>query len=202
MSVNATIYTRHTYPVEDPRFHRRLELARRTSIPSVNQALKFTPSGQSWRWVWWCRWEGHNEVMAALHGALCRIVSLPGDDHLEDDDVQLALDSDDMISHHFLDRVTRLWEKGEPYIRTWQPTKLDLRTGKRYRMSMRYSADTPSMFYAVYNPTDRVRIYARTHTRMGELAPTELVTDGPGVTACIHDDNHLMTIVSGDKEIR
>lgn len=197
-----TIYTRHTFELDDPRFRKRLELAAETSIPAVREALSSLEAEEwTWLWVWWCR-PGAEELILEHVGHDLPVECLRGDTWHPDDEIQLTLDSDDMIPPGFIDHVEGLWEPTDfPYLRTWQPTKLDLRTSKRYKMAFRYSSSTPSMFYAVYNPTERVRVYARTHTRMSELAPCELVQGGPGVTAGIHDDNQLMTIAHGDKEI-
>lgn len=201
--MNLTVYTRHTYRVEDPRFLGRLRLACETSVPAMIQALR---SGREPpRWVWWCEGAGEGDVREHV----CRLGGWPeelffplrGDRCLERDAIQATLDSDDIFEPEWIQAVRELHVPGPTYLRTWQPVKLELRTGRVFQTRLRYSADTPSMFYAVYNPTRRVRVYRRTHTRMSELAPCELVEGGPRVYAVIHGSNFLMRIHPDEKEL-
>lgn len=203
--MNHTIYTRHTYPPGDERHCPRLELAMSTCVPSVIDSSSWTALPV--RWVWWASPLHRMEIIDAVRagGYQGELHVLPGDTWLEDDHIQTTLDSDDMLGAHLLDRVQHLYLRDRadagPHLVTYQPIKLDLETGRRYRARMKYSAESPSMFYSILRPTPEVQVYKRTHTEMGELCPARLDPFPSSCMAGIHGANHLMKIHPDEERI-
>lgn len=195
-----SVYTRQAY-VDDERFYARMDLAKKTCIPAmIAAALR---AQHPVRWVWWAfpRHHAHVRTVVRGYGWTGPLTVTSGDSWLADDDIQTTLDSDDQVDAGFLQNVQDLHEPGAPYLVSWQPVKLELATGQRYRMRMRYSGSTPSMFYSIYNPTSDVRVYALTHTRMSELCKSFLAPVEGSAFAVIHDGNHLMQIHREEREL-
>lgn len=190
-----TVYTQQHY-ADDGVFAARMELARRTSIPAMLHAAALTHHPVRWAWQVRERHEWLVRQVLEEEGWTGEIMTIRGFAPFGDD-VQSTLDSDDRIEPGFLATVQGYYRPDETFIVTWQPVKQDLETGDFYRHRRRYAATGPSMFYAVYNPTDQVRVYAKTHERMHWLAPTLLATDA-GAIAVIHGANALATITEAD----
>lgn len=190
-----TVYTRQHY-VDDSTFAARMELARRTSIPAMLEAS--AQAEHPVRWAWQVR-EPHEELLRRVLEEEGWTGELRAIRHFApfDDDVQSTLDSDDRITSSFLATIQDAYRPGAPYILTWQPAKTDLHTGRFYHHRRRYSSRCPSPFYAVYNPTLSCRVYAKTHERMHELAPTALAPEA-GAIAVIHGANALARIDERD----
>lgn len=201
-----TVYTRMRYE-DEQQLLSRVELARATTIPSMVAAAK--RAEYQVRWAWFALERDHERIRSIVTGAGYpgEVITLDRGSEgyvplYEEDNVQSTLDSDDKVAAYFLARVQRRWKPPvtppQPYIVTWQPIKERFQDGALFNHRMRYAATKPSPFYSVYNPTEKVHVYAKSHGHMHELgAPVELVNER-GAIAVIHGGNALMDIKSGD----
>jgi hypothetical protein len=204
-----TVYTRQCYD-DDKHFRARMELARRTCIPAMVAAAKNLKPDVVIAWAW----RAHERHLEAIE----RIVRDGGWTHALEvlqhfgpgrDDIQSTLDSDDRIRPTFLYTIEASYFTIQGYerprlteLRSWQPIKQRLEDGACFRHRYRYEEKgRVSPFYAIYNPTAEVHVYARSHGQMHQLLEPRWSRE-PGAIAVIHGANRLMDLRASDTPIR
>lgn len=191
------LFTRQKY--DDEAFARRMDLARRTCIPSVVAALDGI--GPGFRWVW----KAHLRHAATIR----RVLRSEGFDReievtedfsppTEPVDIHSTLDSDDRIEPHFLRLQQSYWQEGVQRLISWQPLKQRHSDGQLYRHRYRYEkSGRVSPFYAIYNPDAGLYAYCQSHGVLHKHTSPTWKRD-PGAVAVIHDANKLMDLRSRD----
>lgn len=193
-----TVYTRQRY--DDGPFQERMELALETCIPAMVAAAAKCQHPVRWAW------RAHPHHAESLVDTV-RAGGWKGELEVLEEfgpfgDVQSTLDSDDRIEPHFLHRVQLCHRPGAPFVVTWQPIKQRLSDGAKFAHRMKYQAYKPSNFYAVYNPTAAVHVYARKHGEMHLLGAPCRVAGDRGAIVVIHAGNPNQTINGRDERIR
>jgi hypothetical protein len=110
-------------------------------------------------------------------------------------DLQLGLDSDDLIESNYLEWVLKTL-RGMPTHETthisFQPELLDVKTGKIHRMPQKYSSTKGSAFFALYHPprTEPYRFaYEESHLTIGRHFTNKIVMPEGICFASCHDIN-------------
>jgi hypothetical protein len=187
-----TVYTRQRY--DDGPFMKRMLLAVETCIPAMIEAARQVPEDVVLRWAWRAHARHSSAIYETLRGAGwsggIEVVDVFGP---ASDQIQSSLDSDDRIGPGFLRMQQGHYRPGGPFIVTWQPEKQRLEDGRIFRHRMRYKANLPSPFYAVFNPGPTVHAYRVKHGAMHTLAPCTLSSE-PGAIAVIHAGNKHMDL--------
>lgn len=127
-----------------------------------------------------------------------------GDVHgFEGSRVMIGLDSDDMVSPKFIETVRKESEGRESNVLvSFQPTKLDLKSGNRYRMKNYRLRNKCSPIFAMIqpDPDDRVFPYYKGHYRLPKDDRWDTVWVGEGLCQMgIHHLNSRTTIVKEDR---
>lgn len=200
-----SMYTRQRYADEEELAY-RMELAAKTSIPSMVDSAGLAPHPV--RWVWAVLERDKARVSDTLleagwQGSIVLQDSWPPA-QLLDDHISSTLDSDDRVASFYLTKMQKRWKPGPTFVVTWQPIKQRLEDGELFQHRMTYATNRPSPFYAVYNPSEECYVYARSHGQMHLCgAPVELARERiRGAIAVIHDRNKLMDLRKGDTPLR
>jgi hypothetical protein len=110
-------------------------------------------------------------------------------------DLQMGLDSDDLIDEGYVARIMYELKKKDPgkaaHV-SFQPELFDLRTLKKYRMTQRYSPTFGSAFFALYQPHKGIRYrfaYEASHLKLHEFAESSVTVEEGYCCATTHDMN-------------
>jgi hypothetical protein len=121
--------------------------------------------------------------------------------------IQTRLDSDDLVSRHFVARIHKEIEKdqasAQPLVVSFQPYKFDLIRLKRYRMATRYHARRCSMFLSLYQPPgpEYRYIYDFNHRLIWEAFPRVVTVREGYCDLVIHGRNMHTKIEKRDEPL-
>lgn len=209
-----TVYTRCKYGL-DNQVRERLRLSLTTVIPCMVGQVGARP----FKWTWLCferheemirealqqgGWTGEvgfNEMKVTAYREVDFSARLGIRMRNGDEQIQTALDSDDLIHQHWIREIQRFYRPSKkPTIVYWHPHRFVLSTEKWYRPVK--LASWPSMFYSIYNPTDSVHIYCKKHNQMGLLGVPCHADAREGFCALtLHTTNLHTTLKKTDREI-
>lgn len=118
-------------------------------------------------------------------------------------DIQVALDSDDLVEPQFLAKIRQICVGSKSIHISFQPDKLNIKTGKLYKMSDNYkNSGTGSPCYALYQPEFKYFAYHDSHLKIGNLMDKTIYIDEGYVHMSIHDTNDSTGIKKTDIEIK
>jgi hypothetical protein len=114
-------------------------------------------------------------------------------------EIQLGLDSDDLIERYYVEDIFNQIEKilmklpnDEPVHICFQPELFDVKTQRPYRMPQRYSLKKGSAFFAIFQPegTEPYRFaYEESHLTIGLHFENRLVLPSGSCFASCHEFN-------------
>jgi hypothetical protein len=113
--------------------------------------------------------------------------------------IQIGLDSDDLVRPDFIAKVRGLCAGPDSIHVGFQPLKLDVKTGKKYRMDQ-YTHKRGSPIFAFYQPGPDFKFaYHTSHLIMPTLAQHQTIVPEGLVFMTIHDRNDSTGIKRTDK---
>jgi len=121
---------------------------------------------------------------------------------LEKYNIQMGLDSDDLIEPNFVEKVSSICTGQESIQVSFQPVKFDIFTHKKYKMDQ-YNEKRGSPIFAFYQPNfnDYKFAYHTSHLRMPGVAQKTVIVPEGFVMMSIHGNNDSTKIKVSDKEI-
>jgi len=198
------------YPENHPDFKWRFEYYKNKVLPTLrNQTFK------NFDIAVWC--EKHHEKLFKDLGVIPFQATYPEYDSklfkdftpwenvsgLKEYPIQVALDSDDLVEPQFIDRIRELCVGSKSIHISFQPQKLDIKTGKVYKMSDNYEkSKTGSPCYAIYQPEFKYFAYHDSHLKIGKLMDKTIYTPEGYVYMSIHDTNDSTGIKKNDTLIK
>jgi len=206
-----TFVIRFHYAKDNPQFEWRFEFFKKEVLPRI-----LAQTDQNFDIAIWCE-KHHEEIFKSLSPKIkiFQAEYKKRDSHLfidytawenvaglEKYNVQMGLDSDDLIEPNFVEEVTKLSVGQESIQMSFQPVKFDIFTKKKYKMDQ-YSEKRGSPIFAFYQPNldDYKFAYHTSHLRMPMVAQKVIVVPEGFVMMAIHGKNDSTKIKSSDKEI-
>jgi hypothetical protein len=114
--------------------------------------------------------------------------------------IQVGLDSDDLLEPDFIAKVRELSVGDKARLMSFQPIKLDVKSGKKYKMKNYEMRKRCSPVFATYQPKDNVFAYYRSHYRMNKDPRWEVIYIPEGYcTMSIHSFNNRTKIIGEDE---
>lgn len=119
-------------------------------------------------------------------------------------DIQTRLDSDDLVTRHFVARIHKEVERhanSQPLVVSFQPVKFELSSLLCYRMHTRYGPQRCSMFLSLYQPPnceDYRYIYDFNHRLIWETFPRVVTVPEGYCRLVVHAQNCHTKIESND----
>ena len=123
---------------------------------------------------------------------------------LEMYDIQIGLDSDDLVEPTLVEKTVSLFNGKEgKLLISFQPKKVDIVTGKSYLMKNYKKMNRCSPCFAILqtDKSDYRFAYYRSHYRMNQDKWDEVMYVDDQVTMAIHHQNDSTTIKKEDKEL-
>lgn len=121
-------------------------------------------------------------------------------------EIQTRTDTDDYLEPGYIAKikaVVRAEAQGQPLLVSFQPWKVLLATGQKYRQRQ-FGPQEPSMFLSLYQPSGPgpyVNIYATKHTLMHRFCPRVAIVPEGYCSLLIHDQNDFSKLHKGDKPL-
>lgn len=213
MKNKIVVITRFHYPLNHPDFAWRFEYYKKEVFPRL-----LAQTDQGFDIAIWCE-PHHEDLFKQLHSGPGLITFQAEyqkrDSHLfidytdwskvtglEKYETQIGLDSDDLVEPTFIATVRSLAQGDKSILMSFQPTKYDLATGKRYQMRQ-YDAGYGSPIFAFYQPDGShfKFAYHTSHLRMPLVADKVVLVKEGLVQMSIHGKNDSTKIKPTDKEI-
>lgn len=211
--MTAAFIIRFHYPEDDPRFAWRLAYFKAMVLPRLlaqtysdfDIAIRCNPAhdhefaGLAPR-LRVFHVQGEAEQYREQNGARYFLDFVPwaSVEDLPQYDLQMGLDSDDLIRSDYVERIMRELKEANPagdkkvHI-SFQPGLFDLKTLRQYEMPQRYGPRCGSAFFALYQPYDSAVYhfaYEASHRYLYRLAEQSLCITEPGYCwATTHDRN-------------
>lgn len=214
MKNRIAVITRLHYDEGNPKFEKRLQMYKNYALASL-----LSQTDQDFDiWVWCEPW--HDELVKAIHPRInvfhAEWKKRPGKVHQFFIDytpmsktqgfpkyaTQLGLDSDDELMPKAIETVRPFLEGSRKAI-SFQPTKVDLATGKKYRMKSYRRRDKIAPIFAIYQPRGEfLFIYEHGHYSGMPLKFPERIHLDQLAHLNVHDDNASTKVVlNEDQEI-
>lgn len=211
MTDTISICTRFHFDKDSPNFQWRYEYYRDSVLPRI-----LNQTDQNFIINIWCEpW--HDELFKSLSERIniFRVnvkTEFPGG-HLKDfarwdaitglepAKIQVGLDSDDLIESNFLEKVRELSYGNKNRLISFQPVKLSLNSGTKYRMKNYKSRRKCSPIFAMYQPVRIKYPYYRSHYRLPEDIRWKSIIYIPEgyCYMSIHDNNVSTKVTNRDK---
>ena len=120
----------------------------------------------------------------------------------ENYEIQTRHDCDDWMCDTYVEQIQKKCvenkDKYNSFLIQVQPYKLDFNSGIKYRMSLRYTDKTNSMFLSMYQKNCTYSVYKEKHANMNLLAERVFNLNEGMTYLVIHDNNKLSKITKAD----
>jgi hypothetical protein len=128
--------------------------------------------------------------------------SIPAFDFKLDYPIQTRIDSDDLVSFDFVEKIHKEFEgKKEDTLLHFQPMKFDLYGLKTYHVGIKSSVEHMSPFISLYQPNEiKYFIYQFGHTKIGKHFKNVVFIDEGYCWLTVHHNNASTTIRGVDTE--
>jgi len=213
MTLTHAIIIRLYFAPDDPRAAWRLDFFEQQVLPCL--ARQTCPDFA----IWISCHPAHQERLQALDprirtyqdGAQAEdqviglIALAPGKGALPQVAIQTRHDSDDLLSKHYVARIRKEIAKrpDKSLLVSFQPYKLDLASGQRYRLATRYHRQQPSMFLSLYQPDQKNYryIYECNHRRLWQICPRVVTVPEGYCDLVVHGGNCHTKIGERDRPL-
>jgi len=202
---------RFHYTKDDPKFEWRFQYFKEEVLPRI-----LAQTDQDFDIAIWCE-KHHEDIFRSLSQKIktFQATYAKRDSHLFIDytewenvsglgkyNIQIGLDSDDLIETNFVETVTKLCTGHKSILISFQPVKMDIFTGERYKMDQ-YSQFRGSPIFAFYQPNldDYKFAYHTSHLRMPKIAQRIIIIPEGYAMMSIHGKNDSTKIKATDKKI-
>lgn len=192
------VIIRMKYAPDDPRWPWRFGFFRDEVLPRL-----LAQTDQDFDLCIWC----HREHRQALQRLSPRVQTFAAKHPPRPYHIQTRTDTDDWLEPGYIAKIKEVVgqeARGQPLVVNFQPWKLDLKTGRRFRVRRRYGPEEPSMFLSLYQPDlgrNYRQVYSIRHNWMHRLFPRVITLPEGYCHLVIHDANGVSQIHRGDQEI-
>lgn len=130
--------------------------------------------------------------------------SVPAFEYKLDYPIQTRIDSDDLVSKDFVERIHKEFKgKTEDTLLHFQPMKFDLYELKTYHVGMKSTIEHMSPFVSLYQPKEvKHFIYQFGHTKIGKQFKNVIFIDEGYCWLTVHHNNASTTVRDVDQEVK
>lgn len=211
MKNSCAVITRFHYPLNSKEFDWRLDYYKNNVLPRL-----IAQTDKDFDIAIWCE-KHHENIFKELYSRIKTFqatytkrnsklfidyTAWENVSGLEKYNIQIGLDSDDLVEEDFIEKVKSLCGGDKTILVSFQPIKKDIANGKLYKMD-KYSEKRGSPIFAFYQPNfnNYKFAYHTSHLRMPLIANKTMVVPEGYAQMSIHGRNDSTRIKETDKEI-